>query len=238
MRAVILAAGDGGRLGHRTTGIPKPLVTTGGRPLIAFTLEALAVPEVEEVVIVTGYLEERLVAALSEGWQSQPLRFVSNPRFRGGASLSLAAARGATGNEPFLLLMADHLFSARIVRALLDAWRAGGPSLVATDGSAWPEAYREEATHIQLEPGTDRVAAIGKGLDPWHVIDTGAFLLTPEVWGALDASPDDCELSVVFGELARRRRLRAVDISGASWYDVDTEDDLLAAGRMLAEGGR
>lgn len=54
MRAVILAAGDGGRLEPHTSALPKPLIDCG-RPLIEFTLDALAETGVSEVVVVTGY---------------------------------------------------------------------------------------------------------------------------------------------------------------------------------------
>ena len=38
-----------------------------GRPLIAYTLDALAAAGIEDVVVVTGYREQQLRAALLEG---------------------------------------------------------------------------------------------------------------------------------------------------------------------------
>ena len=130
--------------------------------------------------------------------------------------------------------MADHLLSPAIIEPLLRAYVPGGPSIVAADASPWPGEYAEEATHIRFAPCGRVVSAIGKGLDPYDALDTGAFLLGPEVWEAVDASPEDCELSVIFGELARRGELVGVDVSGASWYDVDTAADLEAASRLFA----
>jgi choline kinase len=140
--------------------------------------------------------------------------------------------------EPFLLLMSDHLLSAPIIRALVSNWREGGPSLLATDASEWPTSYSSEATKVRFVAGSRDVAEIGKNLPAWDALDTGAFLVEPEVWAAVDASPEDCELSVIFGELARRGALLGVDVSGATWYDVDTVEDLEAASRMVAGGGR
>lgn len=238
MHAVILAAGDGGRLGEHTATAPKPLIDVSGRPLIAYTLDALIEAGCERATIVVGYrarqLREGLLAAAPAGL---PLRFVENTRFHAGASLSLRAAREAAADSPFLLLMADHMLSAPIVRALVSAWMPGGPSFVATDASPWPPAYTEEATRVRLAPGSRRVVAIGKALEPFDALDTGAFLLAPEAWDAVDATPEDCELSVIFGALARSGRLHAVDVSGASWYDVDTAADLAAATELLATGG-
>ena len=237
MRAVILAAGDGGRLGPQTSTLPKPLIPVAGRPLIEFTLDALVAAGVSEVVVVTGHLEEQLRPAVEASAAGRvPVTFVANPRFHYGASLSLRAAREACGDAPFLLLMADHLLSAAIIQALMAAARAAGESLVAADSEPWPHDYVDEATRLRFAPGTALVTAIGKHVSPWDALDTGAFLLAPEAWEAVDAAPEDCELSVIFGELARRGMLRAVDVSGASWYDVETAADLEAARRLIAAG--
>lgn len=236
MRAVILAAGDGGRLHQHTSSVPKPLVPVSGRPLIAYTLDALAAAGVEEAVVVLGYRAEQLRAAIGAS-ASPAVAFVSNPRFHAGASLSLRAARTAVAGQPFLLLMADHMLAAEIVTALLEAYVPGGPSLVATDASPWPPDYIDEATRVRFEPGTSRVARIGKGLEPWDALDTGAFLLAPDAWEAVDDSPEDCELSVIFRRLARAGRLQGVDVSGATWYDIDTAADLEAATRLVSTGG-
>lgn len=235
---IILAAGDGGRLGEHTAGVPKPLIPVDGRPLIAYTLDAVAAAALTGATVVVGYRAGQLSEALRVAAPSVNLAFVHNARFHGGASLSLRAARQAAGDGPFLLLMADHMLSAPIVRRLLSAPRGPRTSLVATDASAWPQAYVEEATRVRLASGTRRVVEIAKGLEPWDALDTGAFLLAPAVWEAVDAAPEDCELSVIFQALARQGELEAVDVSGAAWYDVDTEEDLVAARRVVAGGAR
>lgn len=236
-RAVILAAGDGGRLNHLTAELPKPLVQVSGRPIVSYTLEALRAAAVRDVLVVTGYREAQVRNALAES-PGLTVSFASNPRFEGGASLSLRAARPFCGRDPFLLLMADHLFSPELIVALLSAWTPGGPCLVAADGSERGAGYADEATRLALAPrraGQPRmVTAIGKGLDRYHTLDAGAFIVQPDTWDALDAVPEDCELSDIGRELIRRGRLAAVDVSGMFWYDVDTPDDLLAAETLLA----
>lgn len=234
-RAVVLAAGDGGRLGAHTADLPKPLVPIHGRPIIQYTLESLARAGVPEAIIVTGYRETLVHAALAESAiPGLALTFVSNPRFHDGASLSLRAARAATAGERFLLVMSDHLLSADLVRRLLETAASGGPrhSFVAADRSTHETAYIEEATKLSLA-GDGRVLAIGKALPGWQALDTGAFVFAPAAWEAVDAVPEDCELSVICGEIARRGELFAADVSGATWYDVDTPDDLAAAAGIV-----
>ena len=239
MKTVILAAGDGGRLGRHTAQLPKPLVALNGRPILSYTLEALAAAAVEDVVVVTGYREPQLIEALG---RALPRRFklstVTNRHYEGGASLSLRAARELCAGGPFLLVMADHLLSGPLITRLLLESRHGvvrGISSVAVDASTRDAAYTAESTKVEVNR-EGFVTAIGKHLETWSALDTGAFVLAETAWEAVDAAPEDCELSAIFAILARRRKLRRVDVSGAFWYDIDTVEDLEAAGALLPGG--
>lgn len=236
MRAVILAAGDGGRLGHYTASLPKPLVRLNGRSLLGYTLDALDRAAVDDAIVVTGYRQEQLRAALSDS-RSHAMRtsFVENPRYLEDASLSLLAAREACGDEPFLLVMSDHVLSSELISRLREAGEAPpvpGACIVAADFRERDAAYTEEATHLAVDT-LGRVEAIGKAITPWQALDTGAFYLTPEVWDAFERAPASCELSVIFADVARRGLLFAADIGDAFWYDVDTPEDLAAASLAL-----
>lgn len=237
MRAVVLAAGDGGRLGVHTAGTPKPLVPLAGRPIIAYTLEALALAGVSEAVIVTGYHEAQVRDALED--HPLPIRFVTNPRYHEGAALSLRAAREACGGEPFLLVMADHVLSPGIIAVLIAAEEGRGDgagaaaSYVAADFHPREAAYAEEATKLAVA-ADGRVTAIGKQLERWDALDAGAFACAPSAWEALDGVPEDSELSPIFAALAAKGRLFAADISGQFWYDIDTPDDLATAESLVA----
>lgn len=233
----MLAAGDGGRLGVHTASTPKPLVHVGGRPIISYTLEALRQAGITQAAVVLGYRGVQVRDALLRDPHGLRLDFAWNAEFRGGASLSLRAARSRVGLEPFLMVMADHMLSTGIIRRLIEAWRPGGPGLVATDAAPWHAAYVDEATRVAIDSPTGLVTAIGKHIPRWDALDTGAFLLSPTVWQAVEAAPADCELGEVYARLVDTRQLAAVDVTGETWYDIDTEEDLAGAGEMLAAGG-
>lgn len=216
--------------------LPKPLVPVAGRPIIDYTLDALKRIGVTDVTVVVGYREGQVRSALADTAPAgMDISFVTNARFHAGASLSLRAARCAVAGEPFLLLMSDHVLSERLLAALVEAHIAE-PSLsfVAADAATHDAAYTLEATKLLTAPGSPaRVLAIGKQIADWSALDTGAFLLSADIWEAVDAAPEDCELSAVFAELISRGGLYAADVSGAFWYDVDTADDLAAAEALL-----
>jgi len=58
-RAIFLAAGFGSRMVPITLNTPKPLVRVKGKRIIETLLEAVVDAEIEEIIIVTGYLGEQ-----------------------------------------------------------------------------------------------------------------------------------------------------------------------------------
>lgn len=100
-RALILAAGRGERLRPATDTCPKPLLEVGGKPLIAWHLEALAAAGVREVVINTAWLEEQFAATLGDGarWGLR-IRWSMEQRDHGGA---LETAGGIAKALPHLV---------------------------------------------------------------------------------------------------------------------------------------
>ena len=99
-RALILAAGRGERMRPLTDTCPKPLLDVGGKPLIAWHLEALAAAGVREVVINTAWLETQFPATLGDGsyWGLQ-IRYSMEQRDHGGA---LETAGGIAKALPWL----------------------------------------------------------------------------------------------------------------------------------------
>jgi len=65
MKAVVLAAGDGARLGPITQHLPKAMLPIGSETVIARLLRQLVGAGISEVCIVVGYQADRLCGHLS-----------------------------------------------------------------------------------------------------------------------------------------------------------------------------
>jgi len=108
MRAMILAAGRGERMGTLTASRPKPLLEVAGRTLIERHLDALARTSVREVVINVAHGGDLIRRALGDG-----ARWQLSIRYSDEGETALETAGGIIralpwlGDDPFLVLSAD-----------------------------------------------------------------------------------------------------------------------------------
>jgi choline kinase len=225
MHAVILAAGDGGRLRPHTAGIPKPLLPLAGRPIISHVLDGLYAAGITSTTIVIGYRKEQMRATVESlhpcGMQ---LRFVENDAYMLANARSLWAARDVV-HAPFVLAMADHIVDPKLTNALITA--AGNSCALAVERTGPTDARASEATRALVRGSY--VVDLGKSIADWNALDTGTFYCTSDVFDAITPERRDGELGAVFASLACERKLRAVDVTGLHWIDVDTADDWLLA---------
>ncbi len=108
MRAMILAAGLGTRMGTLTDTTPKPLLRAGGKPLLQYHLEALARSGFRDVVINHARFGAQIEARFGVG-----KAFGLNIQYSAEGEAPLETAGGIRqalpliGQEPFLVVNAD-----------------------------------------------------------------------------------------------------------------------------------
>jgi choline kinase len=82
-KAIILSAGQGSRLGHLTDDRPKCLIDFNGRTLLDRQLDVLQANGVEEAVVVTGFRDDQIEAALAARGERGPrVRTIYNPFYK------------------------------------------------------------------------------------------------------------------------------------------------------------
>lgn len=261
MKGVILAAGDGTRLAPLTLYYPKPLVPVLGRPLLDYTLDAFVATGIIELVLVVGYKEEMIRQWVGDGRRyGAQVTYVSNPDYELENAISLYAAREAVPDQPFILSMADHMISPQILAHLLAMgdghdtlcidWLAHASPQVNDATRVWlvtdrhdtlsPEhdsAQKDAMTH---QGGMGFITRIGKEIEPWNAVDVGVFLFTPAIFTAIEELLRADQRSPNISQSVTRliesgHGLRACDVSGAFWMDVDTLEDLRYVEMILRE---
>lgn len=223
MDALIIAAGFGSRLAELSPS--KPLTPVAGVPLIELGVRQAKAAGARRVVVVTGHAADQLEAflpglALRAGVEivAERLADWSKPN---GYSVIAGAARI---DGPFLLMMADHIFSAAVLGKLAQAGSdACGVTLAIDRRITSPLIDPDDATWVKTD-AAGRITAIGKTITNYDAVDCGAFLATAELPAAIAAAIADGKsgsLSDGMQRLADAGRAATMDIGDAWWMDVD-----------------
>ena len=234
MKCLIIAAGKGSRLWQR--GNTKPLVPLLGVPLIGRVIRSATDAGIKDFYVVSGYNGEK-VRPFLDGLALRcelTMTHLINADWEQDNGLSVLKAKEHL-SEPFLLLMADHLFDPDILRELINRPPSQGEITLAVDGDLANELIdMDDVTRVKHEHG--KLIAIGKDLADFNGFDTGLFLCTPALFGALDrsvADQGDTSLSGGVRCLAEEGRVNILDIDGRFWLDVDDPEALAKGERAL-----
>ncbi len=231
MKAVILAAGRGERLSPHTKDCPKPLIPILDKPLLEHVMDTLKQAGIGESIIVTGYLGKAIQRYFGRGrGLNVRIPYAHNPvHVRGNATSLLAAKKFLKRDEAFLLLMADHLIDAEIVRrALKNVERR--PLLCVDYKPRYPPQIKD-ATKVFVD-SDGYIRNIGKNIPFYNGVDTGVFLLNTTIFNVVrdvEGQAYPFTLSRCMRRLIEDQPLWACDVSGLFWLDIDTLEDLAFA---------
>ncbi len=234
MKAVIIAAGRGERLRPVSKEKPKPLTRLLGLSLIERVIFTAREAGIREFVVVVGYRGEMIKGELGDGSRhGVVIEYVENPRWQRGNGVSVLAAEEALSGERFILLMSDHLFEPSVLTEVMGLSLDEEDSLLVVDGDPGGHINIDDATRVLVKDGA--IVDIGKGLTEYNAVDCGIFSCSPGVFDALRKSIDrgDETLSGGMRWLAGEGRLKAHEISGRFWIDIDTGENLKRAEEML-----
>jgi choline kinase len=240
MKAILLGAGRGRRLGPHTVDCPKSLVPFAGRRLGDFALEAMAQAGIRDVVYVGGWQVEHVRE------QYPSLEYVVNERWAETNILASLFCAKEHMQDGFVSTYTDIVYPVDVVKRLREA---PGDICIAID-TEWRARYRERTQHPETDGEKVRaseglILEISRTIDPAeaHGEFIGVARFTREGARALVAHHAAAELGpkAYFIELLEHM-IRAgvpmthVDVSGGYW-EIDTEEDYRLAQRDWTKQG-
>jgi CTP:molybdopterin cytidylyltransferase MocA len=192
-KVIIVAAGRGRRLGPETAGIPKCMVRVAGQPILHWQLRAFAAAGISEVVVVRGYLGDRIAS------NGTALCFVDNPEWSTNnilASLLCAADQWPGG---FFFSYCDIVYTPDVVARLAASARAANPRPVSLIiDRRWADAYQGRTLHpvseaeLALVQGQGDEARVFPPKPPSLCARFGTRRLQAAAWRPHLAAPRPC----------------------------------------------
>jgi len=235
---VILAAGLGTRLSSSTgqAHLVKPLAQVDGLIILLRTLDSLEIAGCDQVVIVLGYQAKKIKNYITNHYSGKTkLHFAINRKFHLQNGLSVLCAR-PFANQTFFLTMADHILDPQIME-LIRYHRPKHKGLsLCVDFKLDSIFDIDDATKVLCKD--NRIIKIGKNLNHYNAVDTGVFVATSGLMDVLETiyhDSGDASLSQGVQALADNGLASVVDIKDAFWQDVDDQNMLLHAEKLLSQ---
>lgn len=232
MRAIILAAGRGSRMGALTDALPKCRTVLHGKELIEWQLDSLRDAGIEDIAIVRGYLAETFTFDLP---------YFENTRWaETNMVMSLLAADNWLSADTCIAAYSDIVYSQDAVSRLLGA---AGDITVTYDPNwltLWSARFEDPLSDAEtFKLRGDQVIEIGNRAESIEEIDgqyMGLVKYTPTGWrqirdyleGLSAPKRDKLDMTALLQGLIEAD----VPVHGTPiadrWYEVDSMQDLFA----------
>ena len=243
MKAIILSAGQGSRLGHLTADRPKCLIDFGGRSLLDRQLDTLAANGVDDVVVVTGFRDDQVEAALARRAGGPRVRTVFNPFYKVADNLGSLFVAKAELSGDCLVWNGDTLVSDQLMSRVVANRQQG----ICVTIDRKPEYDEDDMKVVTDREG--RLHAIGKRLPMGNINAESIGLLAFRDGGSKQFA-DAIERAIrtpegttiwylrVIHQIAQKADVWTLDISGEEWGEVDFPPDVEAARELVARWDR
>ena len=206
MKAMILAAGFGKRLGHLTQNTPKPLIQVKGKALIDYHLDKLIKSGFEMVVINLHYLGEQIEEHITSNFSGKIKIIFSHEKEILGTCGGILNAIDHFGNDDFLVLNAD-IFSD-IDYVYFEKFKAPTIFAVKNDKNG------------DFSIKNEKVIVHGERNFTW----TGFSIINSSFFQGMETKYSDYWKDLMI-HLAAEEKVLA-DIPNINWYDVGIKDTL------------
>jgi choline kinase len=235
MKAIILSAGQGSRLGHLVDDRPKCLIEFNGRSLLDRQLDTLEACGIHEAVVVTGFHDELVNEAIARRSGGPAVRTVFNPFYKVADNTgSLFMAREELSGD-CLVWNGDTLVSRALMARVVENDRTG--ICVTIDRKP---SYDEDDMKVVEEAG--RLRAIGKRIA--QGVNAESIGLLAFRSGGAEQFREAIERAMrtpegttiwylrVIHHLAQNGEVWTLDIEGEEWGEVDFPADVESANEL------
>ncbi len=228
-KAVVLAAGKGTRMLPITKNIPKHMIEINGKPFLYYLLSALNDAGYDQISVIVNYKKEIIIDFLNENPSLNAKPFDLDEIL--GSAYAVGKIKEFVGNENFIAVGGDNLWSARDLKAInID------------DNLNYVAGYEVEdpSKYGVLVTGSDKLEKIYEKPKEFvgNLINTGLYKFTPEIFKAIERvekSPrDEYEITDALSSLAEKGKVNVVKLRDF-WLDLGCPEDIPIVEDFLKE---
>lgn len=233
MKVIIPAAGVGTRLQPHTHTMPKALVQVAGKPILGYILNELSVLDVEELIIIVGYMGDKIKNYVDTHYNFKKTTYVEQKK-RLGLGHAINLARDYVEGHPVLITLDDTIFEMDLATIVQDNYSYIGAKEVDD-----PRRFGV----IELENGFIKRLIEKPENPPTNLAIVGVYYIQNSslLFECLQKLIDEDirtknEYQLTDGlqmMLERGEKLKVAPVSG--WHDCGKPDTLLATNRYLLE---
>ncbi len=230
-KAVIAAAGRGTRMLHLVKNKPKQLIKACNAPFLSYLLNNLIEAGYKELILVVGHKKEKIEEFLKK--HNYDVKVVDQFEVLGkekyGTACALECVKNVVGNENFIMVYGDHLFSARDFRALNidDNW-----NYMASLDHNNPQGYGV----LSVEDGFLKKIIEKPKKHIGNLINIGLYKFTPEIFEKLKkvklSQRGEYEITDAINFLAEGKRMKVRKIHDY-WLDFSNPADIMRVSKFL-----
>lgn len=226
MKALVLAAGRGSRLGNITENLPKPLVEVKNRPVIDYLIRKLINLNVSEIFINMHYKHELLEKFILDSNYRTKITLIYEPKLLGTAG-TLKSLIDELSTEDFIVMHADNYFQDDL-KILKQKHLTTNSDYLITLGT-FLVLNPEKFGTFKLTDDHDVIKFFEKQKDsPSKIANSAIYFMKPgikEVVNTLNEYENDISLHVIPKLLGK---IKAFELTGY-FYDIGTPENLLLA---------
>ncbi|MBR9676069.1 NTP transferase domain-containing protein [Candidatus Woesearchaeota archaeon] len=237
IKVIIPLAGKGTRLRPHTYSKPKPLLHVAGKPVLGHILDSIKNLDVEEVIMITGDMEEQIREYVDNNYDYKTAYFKQTEMLGDGHAISMA--KDEVRDTDVLIIFSDTLFVKNIKTDIDEIKDYDG--IVWANKTDTPERFgilntkEETITEIEEKPE--------KPKSDLAIIGLYYFKSSKQMFSYLEKAMNERRTSKGEYRLAdamalmveENHKLRAVPIG--DWLDTGIPETMLSTNKYLLENG-
>ncbi|MGR3218683.1 MAG: phosphocholine cytidylyltransferase family protein [Candidatus Anammoxibacter sp.] len=236
MKAIILAAGVGKRLGRFSEDDPKCLMKFDGKSLLRRLIDDLVMYGVTNIVIVVGYRKEKIFDELQSLEGRVNKKYIVNDNYKVGSIISLWKARDEL-NDDVIIMDADVLCDNKLIKKLILSPKESC-FLMDKDFIDTGEEQKlgiKDETVVTITKGqhNEQYDLTGEAVGFLKLSKKDSGLLAKELSKTVGEGIDNCEHEEIYGKIFKYCNIGYETVDGLPWIEIDFPEDVKKAEEIM-----